>query len=261
MRSRVIVGNWKMHKTAAEAAAFVHRLTELAPSLTRVEAVFAPPFTALHATAQARRQAFSFSLAAQNCHWEDKGAFTGEIAPAMIKEAGCRYVILGHSERRHLLGETDDMVHKKVSAAHRHSLCPILCVGETLHERDAGSTDTVVTGQVTRGLEGLTAAAVANALIAYEPVWAIGTGRAATPAQAEAMHALIRRTVTGRWGAEAAASIRLLYGGSVTPDNIEGFLASQDVDGALVGGACLDPVSFAKILTLAESVNPHSACS
>jgi triosephosphate isomerase len=241
-----------MHKTASEASAFVRRLSELAPPTDGIEVVLAPPFTSLQAAAQAASPSFPFTLAAQNLYWEDKGAFTGEVSAPMLADLGCRYVILGHSERRQLFGEQDEGISKKVRAALRHGLRPILCLGEFLAEREAGQTDSVVTGQLARCLEGASKDDVRSIAIAYEPIWAIGTGRAATPAQATAVHETLRRTLAGGWGSEAGEQVRILYGGSVTPENIEAFLASPQVDGALVGGACLDPQSFATICSLAQ---------
>jgi triosephosphate isomerase len=241
-----------MHKTASEAAAFVRRLSELAPPTDGIEVVLAPSFTSLQAAAQAASPAFPFTLAAQNLHWEDKGAFTGEVSAPMLADLGCRYAILGHSERRQLFGEQDEDIGKKVLAALRHGLRPILCLGESLEEREAGRTESVVTGQLTRCLEGVSKDDVILVTIAYEPIWAIGTGRAATPVQATAVHETLRRTLASGWGSEAGEQGRILYGGSVTPENIEAFLASSQVDGALVGGACLDPQSFATICSLAQ---------
>lgn len=254
MRRLLVVGNWKMHKTASEAEAFVLRLTALKPDAGAVDAVLAPPFTALAAVAHRLPWGAPFKLAAQNLHWEDQGAFTGEISAPMLKDLGCEYVIVGHSERRHHFGETDQGVSKKIRAALRHGLQPILCVGESLAEREDGRTETVVTTQVRKGLEGLAPSDLARVTIAYEPIWAIGTGRAASVAQAETVQASLRGLLLRHWGGEIKDRIRLLYGGSVSPDNVAGFLASPSIDGALVGGACLDPESFATILSLAQEV-------
>ncbi|MBM4121751.1 MAG: triose-phosphate isomerase [Nitrospira sp.] len=254
MRRRLIVGNWKMHKTASEAAAFVRRLSELAPPTAGIEVVLAPPFTSLQAAAQAAAPSFPFTLAAQNLYWEDRGAFTGEVSAPMLADLGCRYVILGHSERRQLFGEQDEGIHKKVRAALRHGMRPMLCLGESLAERDAGQTESIVTGQLARCLEGVSKDDALLVTIAYEPVWAIGTGRAATPAQAAAVHETLRRTLASGWGSEAGQQVRILYGGSVTPENTAAFLASPQIDGALVGGACLDPQSFATICSLAQKL-------
>ncbi len=254
MRRRLIVGNWKMHKTASEAAVFVRRLSELAPPTDGIEIVLAPPFTSLPAAAQAASPSFPFALAAQNLHWEDKGPFTGEVSAPMLADLGCRYVILGHSERRRLFGEQDGDINKKVRAALRHGLQPILCLGESLAERDSGRTESVVTGQLLRCLDGASKDDALRVVIAYEPVWAIGTGRAADPAQAAAVHETLRHTLGNSWGGDAGQHVRILYGGSVAPDNAAAFLASPQIDGALVGGACLDPQSFATICTLAQTL-------
>ena len=241
-----------MHKTASEAAVFVRRLSELAPPTAGIEVVLAPSFTSLQAAAQASSPSFPFMLAAQNLYWEDKGAFTGEVSAPMLADLGCRYVILGHSERRQFFGEQDEGISRKVRAALRHGLRPILCLGESLGERDAGQTESIVTGQLARCLEGVSKDEILQVTIAYEPIWAIGTGRAATPDQAMAVHETLRRTLAGGWGSEAGQQVRILYGGSVTPENVEVFLAAPQIDGALVGGACLDPQSFATICSLAQ---------
>ena len=187
-------------------------------------------------------------LGAQHCHWEEKGAFTGEVSPAFLAKLNVRLVIAGHSERRELFGETDEMVAKKVDAIVRLGMTPILCVGETLDEREAGSTDAKVDGQVRAGVRGLSPAQVAEAVIAYEPIWAIGTGRTATPEDAQAVCALVRRVVGDTHGADAAAAVRVQYGGSVKPGNIADLMAQPDIDGALVGGASLDPEEFSRIV-------------
>ena len=254
MPRRLIVGNWKMHKTAAEAAAIVQQLAKLVPEPDNVEVVLAPPFTALQAASQAMPVPHPFILAAQNLFWEDQGPFTGEISAPMLKELGCQYVILGHSERRQHFGEQDGGINKKIRASLRHRLRPILCVGESLGDRESGRTETVVTGQLLRCLDGISKDELRMVTIAYEPVWAIGTGRAASATQAAAVHKTLRATLASSWGHEACESVRILYGGSVTPGNAGEFLASDQVDGALVGGACLDPSTFAKIIGLAQNV-------
>jgi len=251
---RLIVGNWKMHKTATEAAAIVQQLMKLVPEPGNVEVVLAPPFTALQAAGQAMPIPHPFILAAQNLFWEDQGPFTGEISAPMIKELGCQYVILGHSERRQHFGDHDEGINRKIRAALRHRLRPILCVGESLGDREGGRTETVVTGQLLRCLDGISKDELRMITIAYEPVWAIGTGRPASPAQAAAVHKTLRATLASSWGPEACKPVRILYGGSVTPENAGEFLVSDQVDGALVGGACLDPQSFAKIIGLAQNV-------
>jgi triosephosphate isomerase len=249
LRSRLIVGNWKMHKTATEAVDFVRRLFELIHR-PAVEVVLAPPFPALQAVKKAIA-ARPFGLAAQNLYWEDEGAFTGEVSGPMLKDVGCSYVIIGHSERRQQFGEDDAAINKKLLAGLRHGLKPILCLGESLPDRESGRTDTVVTEQLRKALYGLSQQQVALLTLAYEPIWAIGTGRAASPDQAEAVHRLLRQVLTDGWKIEK--TVRILYGGSVTPENAAGFFASLQVDGALVGGACLDPERFATIVALGST--------
>jgi len=251
VRQRLIVCNWKMHKTAAEAAVYLQQLSALVPRADPIEVVLAPPFTALHVVGQS--SGHPFGLAAQDLFWDDTGPYTGEVSAPMLTALGCRYVILGHSERRQLFGEDDAGANKKVRAALRHGLRPILCVGESLSQRDRGDTENVVRGQLLRGLEGLSKEESRTVTIAYEPVWAIGTGRAASPEQITATHQTLRSTLADSWGSETGEQVRILYGGSVTPDNVSAFLASAEVDGALVGGACLDPHSLAKIVACAQS--------
>jgi triosephosphate isomerase (TIM) len=243
-RTLLIAGNWKMHKTAAQAGELVRAL--LAGLNTANQVLVAPPFTALAAVAPLVRGT-PLALGGQNMHWDSEGAFTGEVSPLMLREAGCSHVILGHSERRQLFGETDEGVERKARAACAHGLTPILCVGETLAERESSRTMEVVERQVERALRGLTPAQVAAGVIAYEPVWAIGTGRNATPDQAQEVHAFVRRLVMRSHGEPSAAAVRILYGGSVKADNVGALLGQPDVDGALVGGASLDPASFLKI--------------
>ena len=253
MRRPLIVGNWKMNKTASEAGAFIRDLHERLSASPNADVVLVPPFTALESARTALGPASWISLGAQNVHWEQHGAFTGEVSPPMLRELGCRYVIVGHSERRTFFGERDADIQKKVRAALMHGLFPILCVGESLAEREAGRTESVVTTQLTGSLAGLTTEDLATVTIAYEPVWAIGTGRAATTEQAVAVHRSIRLFVETGWNSETASAIRILYGGSVTPQNIESLLASDPIDGALVGGACLNPESFATIVRIAQT--------
>jgi triosephosphate isomerase len=250
MRARLIVGNWKMHKTATEAVRFVHHLSELIPT-PKVEVVLAPPFTALHAAAQALPGSHPFGLAGQNLYWEDQGAFTGEVSAPMLKDLGCRYVIVGHSERRQWFGDHDEGINKKIKAAIRHGIRPIVCVGESLTQREQGGTNTVVTDQLRHALTGVSKSDLQMVTIAYEPVWAIGTGHAATPAQAVEVHEVLRANLAHDWGAETGKQTRILYGGSVSPDNAAALFASDEIDGALVGGSCLDPDRFARIVTLA----------
>jgi triosephosphate isomerase len=246
MRQPIIAGNWKMHKTAAEGQALAQAIRH-GLQTDRVEVVLCPPFTALHAV-HAVLQGSSLRLGAQNMHWEDAGAFTGEISPVMLKE-WCRYVILGHSERRQHFHEDDEMIRRKVAAALRHGLAPILCVGETLAQREAGETGSVVAAQTRRALEGLTPEQVVGIVIAYEPVWAIGTGRAATGSDAEeVIQRWVRGTLAEQFGTEVAQRVRVLYGGSVTPENIAEFVCRPAIDGALVGGASLRAESFLGII-------------
>ena len=247
MRKPIIAGNWKMHKTVGEALALVRELCGITAGVADVEIVICPTFTALYPVHLAICEG-PLRLGAQNMHWEAQGAFTGEIAPAMVKEVGCTYVIIGHSERRQYFGETDDTVNKKVKAAFANELIPIMCVGETLEQREAGITEGVVGRQVRQGLTGLSAEQVAEMVIAYEPVWAIGTGRTASAEDANAVCRFIRQVVAEITGAESAEKVRIQYGGSVKGENIAELMAKSDIDGALVGGASLDVDSFAKIV-------------
>jgi triosephosphate isomerase (TIM) len=258
VRQRLIVGNWKMHKTATEAGEFVRQFTALMKPATSapavepvhaVEIVLAPPFTALAAVRDAMQHARRFGLGAQNLFWEDKGAFTGEVSAPMLKDLGCEYIIIGHSERRQHFGETEDSVNKKVKAVLRHGLRPILCLGESLAQREQGQTEEVVTSQLQKGLKDVPRESIRQIVIAYEPVWAIGTGKAATPEQAVQVHRHLRLLLDQQGGPGSGSQIRILYGGSVTADNAGSFLKAPDIDGALVGGACLDPQSFARIVT------------
>jgi triosephosphate isomerase len=251
MRIPFIAGNWKMYKTVQEAVVFVKELRLLVKDITDVEIVVAPPFTAVHAAAEAARNT-NIGIAAQDVYWEREGAFTGEVSPGMIKEAGAEYVIVGHSERRRLFGETDQIVNHKMTAAIAGGLTPIVCIGETLDERERMETLAVLDRQIRDGLRAFTAAEVANLnnlVLAYEPVWAIGTGRNATAEQAEEAHAHIRGRMQEWFGAAVADRCRILYGGSVKPGNIRELIAQPDVDGALVGGASLEVESFAAIVT------------
>jgi triosephosphate isomerase len=247
-RRPLIAGNWKMFKTIPEALALVREVRAgLQQGATPADVLVAPPFTALHAVAEALRGG-GVLLAAQNMHWEKEGAFTGEISPPMLKGVGCSHVILGHSERRQLFGETDEGVGRKARAAHDHGLVPIVCVGESLAERDAERTLEVVERQLERALRQLTPDEAAASVIAYEPVWAIGTGRAATPEQAQEVHAFARKRLAVSHGDAVARVARILYGGSVKPENIASLMAQPDIDGALVGGACLKAESFLGIV-------------
>lgn len=257
MRTTLIVGNWKMNKTASEAAAFVRELTTALPRDQSVEIVVAPPFTALESVRAVLGATSHIGLGAQNMHWEAQGAFTGEVSGPMLRDVGCTYVILGHSERRTLFGENDQAIHMKVLSALANGLRPILCVGESLQQREAGQTDAVVTGQVDAGLAELSPEQLNSVTIAYEPVWAIGTGRAATTEQAVAVHRAIRGRIAARWKPDTAARLRILYGGSVTPQNAASLLKEPDIDGALVGGACLKTESFATIALAAQNRAVH----
>jgi triosephosphate isomerase len=240
MRRPILAGNWKMNKTVAEAVVFVRTIRRGLNGIKDADRVLCPPFTAL-AAVKDLLLATDIGLGAQNMHWEEKGAFTGEVSPGMLKEL-CQYVILGHSERRAYFGETDEGVNRKVKAALAHGLLPIVCVGETENQYDAGQTQAVIGGQVRGCLAGLTAEQVAGLVIAYEPVWAIGTGKAATAAGAGAVIGLtIRGAVAELYGEAAAQAVRVQYGGSVTMANIAEFMAQPDIDGALVGGASLKP--------------------
>ena len=257
MRIPLIVGNWKMNKTASEAAGFVRELTAKLASSSRAEIVIAPPFTALESARTALGPSSRIKLAAQNLHGESQGAFTGEVSGPMLRDLGCTYVIVGHSERRTLFGERDGDIQKKVRAALAHGLRPILCVGESLAEREADRTDAVVTAQLTVALAGLTVQDFSALTIAYEPVWAIGTGHAATTAQAVSVHRSIRACMANASNQGTAAGMRILYGGSVTPQNAESLLSADEIDGALVGGACLKSDSFATIVAAAENKSIH----
>ena len=248
MRTPFIAANWKMYKTVLEAVAFIKELRKLAKDLYVVEIVIAPPFTALRPSADAAH-ASNIGIAGQDVHWEREGAFTGEVSAAMLKEAGAEYVIIGHSERRRLFGETDETVNRKLIASVQAQLTPIVCIGETLQERDANETLAVLDRQIKRGLDGLTADQIGGLVIAYEPVWAIGTGRNATPDQAREAHAHIRSRVRQWFGGVAADHCHVIYGGSVKPDNIRELSSLEDVDGALVGGASLEIRSFLEIVS------------
>ena len=248
MRKPVIAGNWKMFKTVGDSVATALALKPLVANANHCEVVIAPVFTALKSVAD-RLEGSNIKVAAQNCATEQKeGAFTGEVAATMVRDAGCSHVIVGHSERRQYYSETDAMVSQKTQAGLAAGLTVIVCVGETLEQRDQGNAESVVRNQLEGGLTGLTASDLDRIIVAYEPVWAIGTGRTATPEQAQEMHAFIRRVFAERHSAAAAESLRVLYGGSVKPDNIAGLMKKPDIDGALVGGASLKAESFAEIV-------------
>jgi triosephosphate isomerase (TIM) len=250
-RRPLISGNWKMNLNHWETVATLDKLRYLltASDLADVDVSVHPPFTDIRsAQTFLESEKAPIILGAQNCHFEEKGAFTGEVSPAFLAKLNVRYVIVGHSERRELFGETDEVVHAKLEAVLRHAMVPILCVGETLAEREAEATEAKVTGQVRAGLAGIDAGQVADLVIAYEPIWAIGTGRTATSEDAQTVCAAIRATVAEVAGADAAAGVRIQYGGSVKGDNAPELMAQPDVDGALVGGASLDPDEFARII-------------
>ena len=246
-RRRVIAGNWKMYKTQIETQVFFSAFSMLVDGITQCDIVIAPPFTSLHAAVEAARGSH-IAIAGQDVFWEKEGAFTGEISPQMLVEAGCGYVIIGHSERRQFFGETDETVAKKTKTALAAGLTPIVCIGEMLHERDAGQVEHVCRKQFLNGPGSLTPDEFSRILIAYEPVWAIGTGRTATPEIAAEVHRIIRQCAEEKYSAAHASALRILYGGSVKPDNIQGLMAKEDIDGALVGGASLDAKSFASIV-------------
>ncbi|MCL6566017.1 MAG: triose-phosphate isomerase [Acidobacteriia bacterium] len=247
MRRAVIAGNWKMHKTQAETRAFFDRFRPLVAGVQHCEIVIAPTFTSLSAAVESSRGT-AIAIGAQDVHWESQGAFTGEVSAAMLVEAGCRYVIVGHSERRQYFGETDEWVFRKTRAALAAGLLPIVCVGETLPQRETGQTEAVLERQFRLGLAALTAEEFSRIILAYEPVWAIGTGRTATPELAAEAHRFLRERAAEKFGRAAASALRILYGGSVKPDNIGGLMAQPEIDGALVGGASLDAESFAAIV-------------
>ena len=245
-RRALIAGNWKMHATRAEAVALIDGIKEAAGARDR-EVVIAPPYTALETAARAI-EGTAIGLAGQNLHWEPKGAFTGEISGEMLKDAGCTYVIVGHSERRQYFGETNETVRQKIEAALRVALKPIMCIGERLREREGGNTLPVIERQVRDGLAGFGRDVVRGLTIAYEPVWAIGTGKTATQEQAQEVHAAIRTLLKELAGDTGSEAVRVLYGGSVKADNIDTLMAQPDIDGALVGGASLDAAAFSRII-------------
>lgn len=248
MRIPVIAGNWKLFKTISESVALVNELKPLVANSQGVEIVVAPVFTSLSRVSDAI-EGSGIHLAAQDCYWEEEGAFTGEVAPKLLKDAGCSHVIIGHSERRQYFGETDLTVNRKAKAAIAAGLTAIVCIGETLQERESENTFTVIEKQITGSLTGLAENDFSRVVIAYEPVWAIGTGKTASDAQAQEVHAFIRQLVSRLCGQAVADSVRILYGGSVKPDNVKGLMAQADIDGALVGGASLKAESFAAIAT------------
>jgi triosephosphate isomerase (TIM) len=252
MRHPFIAGNWKMFKTVHDTVVYVKEFRSLVKDIEDVEIVLAPPFTAIHAAAEAARNS-NVGISGQDLHWEREGAFTGEVSGPLVREAGAEYVIIGHSERRRLFGETDATVNRKLVAAIGAGLTAIVCVGETLEEREREETLAVLDRQIKDGLDGIGSTDVAELVVAYEPVWAIGTGRNATAAQAGEAHAHIRKRLRQWFGADAADRCHVIYGGSVKPDNIRELIAEPDVDGALVGGASLEVRSFADIVARSRS--------
>jgi triosephosphate isomerase len=249
VRKPIIAGNWKMYKTVAEARKLALDVRNGSLGVSdSLDVVLCPAFGSLQAVGEVLRGS-KIKVGAQDCFWEDEGAFTGEVSPAMLKDLGCQYTIVGHSERRSFFGETDASVARKARSLVRLEISPIVCVGERLEEREAGATQSVVRGQLLGSLRDMGAAEILRTVIAYEPVWAIGTGKTASPAQAQEVHAFIRNILIDIYGLEVALRIRIQYGGSVKPDNIGALMAQPDIDGALVGGASLDAVSFTKILS------------
>ena len=248
MRTPVIAGNWKMFKTVHDAVVYTKEFRTMVKDATAIDIVVAPAFLAVHAVAEAARNS-PVAVAAQDVFWEKEGAFTGEVSAAMVREAGAEYVIVGHSERRQYFGETDQGVNRKTVAALAADLVPIVCIGETLEQRERNETMDVLDRQIKVGLDGLTGAQVSGLVLAYEPVWAIGTGRTATSQQAQEVHEHIRGRLRAWFGGDAADACRVIYGGSVKPDNIRNLIGQADVDGALVGGASLDVRSFFEIVS------------
>ncbi len=247
MRVPLIAGNWKMYKTVVETAAYFRDFLPLVASCTHCEIAVAPPFTAISKAVELARGT-RVAISGQDVYWEKQGAFTGAVSAPMLAEAGCRFTIIGHSERRQYFGETDQTVNKKIRAALEAGLESIVCIGELLEEREAGKTEAVLQRQFEQGLAGLTSAELARIIIAYEPVWAIGTGRTATPEIAEQAHRFVRALAARHFDKETGERLRILYGGSVKPDNIKGLMAQPDIDGGLVGGASLDAKSFSAIV-------------
>ena len=247
MRTPLMAGNWKMYKTAGDTTAFFEKFNPLVSSSTHCGIAICPTFVNIPA-AVAAAAGTRIGIGGQNLYWAKEGAFTGEISAPMLKAVGCEYVIVGHSERRQFFGETDETVMKKTVAALEAGLKPIVCVGELLADREAGKTEDVLVAQFTKGIAGLSEGQFAQIVIAYEPVWAIGTGKVATPDMAADAHRTIRAQVEKKYGTPSAQAVRILYGGSVKPDNVKGLMAQPEIDGALVGGASLDPISFAGIV-------------
>jgi triosephosphate isomerase len=248
MRKKIIAANWKMNMTCEEAAGYMEILLRELGQGDRVEVVIIPPFTAISKVSQLLSHSEHVKVGAQNMYFEKSGAFTGEVSAAMLRELFVRYVVLGHSERRTIFGETDEVVNRKARAAHEAVLKPIVCIGESLAERDAGKVEDVLNTQIRGSLAGLSAKEMTETVLAYEPIWAIGTGRTASPAQAQEAHAFIRKTIAKVWDKPTAEKVRIQYGGSVKPENAAALMGQKDIDGALVGGASLDPRAFAQII-------------
>jgi len=246
MRKPLIAGNWKMYKTPTEAQNLANNIKIQLHDANDADVVICPPFTALVAVQEIIKDS-DISLGAQNMYWKNEGAFTGEISPAFLLDLGCKYVIIGHSERRQHFKETDEEINKKIKAAVEHGLTPILCVGETIDEREKGETENIVERELTNALSGLNYDDIKNIIIAYEPIWAIGTGKTATPEIAEAVHKFIRSFIENNYNSEVATELRILYGGSIKPDNIRELMKEPDIDGGLVGGASLKAESFVEI--------------
>jgi triosephosphate isomerase len=253
MRKKILAANWKMNLTHSEAESYLHSFVNEIRDFSDVDVVIIPPFTAIPAALMASERIQTIRIGAQNMHWEKSGAFTGEISATMLRALYVRYVVLGHSERRSLFGETDEIVNRKVKAALEAGLRPIFCIGESLHERDSDQVKQVLERQVRKGLEGVSSRDLTEMVLAYEPCWAIGTGRTATPAQAEEAHAFIRSVLAALSDGATADRIRIQYGGSVKPDNVELLMREKNIDGLLVGGASLDPRSFAQIIRSTEA--------
>ena len=245
MRRTIIAGNWKMNKTVNESISLVKELKKLVKGVGDREIIVCPPFTSLSAVG-AEIKGSNIKLGAQDMYFENKGAFTGEISPLMLKEVGVEYVIVGHSERRQVIGESDSLINKKIKSALENNLKAIFCIGETLEEREAGKTNTIISNQIKNGLNGVKD--MGNIVIAYEPVWAIGTGKTATPEQAEEVHLFIRNLLKKIFNVKVSEETRILYGGSVKPDNIKGLISKEDIDGALVGGVSLDAKRFSEVI-------------
>jgi triosephosphate isomerase len=252
MRKKIVAANWKMNMTQAESARFVESLLLDLGDISDVEVVILPPFTAIPKVTESLGKAQNIKVGAQNMYWKRSGAFTGEISAALLRDLFVRYVVLGHSERRTLFGETDEIVNRKVRAAHEATLRPIVCVGETLEQREHGNVEKILSIQLRGSLAELTEKELQETVIAYEPVWAIGTGRNATPEQAQEAHAFVRHTLCQMSDETTAERVRIQYGGSVKPENARALMGQPDIDGALVGGASLDPRSFAQIVKAAQ---------